>query len=258
MSNYGRQLVPECGKADQFGFDRFVQECRTRILQNELPSSKMGFRTCSSTGFWEILFDRRVPTWGNVQIWAPGQCCSGCYGFQKKAAMLVHAAVRNNIIEPPRRPGSSSMTYEHERRIRTPAPAPAPAYAYAPEPERITAQAVSGSSVAPAASAASAHQEPPQKRSEFEGIDTRDFPNEYRCPITMEPMEDPVVCMDGNTYERSAIEEWLERSNKSPMTNVPLPSSMLVPNRVLKCLIREHAERVRKEQSSKLSDESKS
>ncbi len=252
MSGSESHHIRECGsggRADQIGLEMFINKCRRSILDNILPSNRLGFWTCSNSGAWRIQFDRRVRTWGDVQIWTSEPCCSGCNKYLENAAMLVRDAVRDNIITPPRLRIIDARRY---------APTPAPAYAYAPEPERITAQAVSGSSVAPAASAASAHQEPPQKSSEFEGIDTRDFPNEYRCPITMEPMEDPVVCMDGNTYERSAIEEWLERSNKSPMTNVPLTSSMLVPNRVLKCLIREHAERVRKEQSSKLSDESKS
>lgn len=35
-------------------------------------------------------------------------------------------------------------------------------------------------------------------------------PNEYLCPITMEIMVDPVIAMDGHTYERVAIENWLQ------------------------------------------------
>ena len=33
--------------------------------------------------------------------------------------------------------------------------------------------------------------------------------NDFECPITMEIMDDPVICCDGFTYERRAIEEWL-------------------------------------------------
>jgi len=39
----------------------------------------------------------------------------------------------------------------------------------------------------------------------------------YICPITHGLMVDPVIAEDGNTYERTAIEEWLERSTCSPL-----------------------------------------
>jgi len=59
------------------------------------------------------------------------------------------------------------------------------------------------------------------------------------CPITQEVMEDPVVCADGHSYERSAITQWLLSRNTSPATNMPLPSKSLVPNHALRNLIAE-------------------
>ena len=50
------------------------------------------------------------------------------------------------------------------------------------------------------------------------------------CPITNELMTDPVFTMDGQTYERSAIEAWLRNHDTSPATGKPLPSKMLVTN----------------------------
>jgi hypothetical protein len=50
------------------------------------------------------------------------------------------------------------------------------------------------------------------------------------CPITGELMTDPVFTMDGQTYERSTIEAWLQTSDTSPATGKPLPSKMLVAN----------------------------
>ncbi len=41
---------------------------------------------------------------------------------------------------------------------------------------------------------------------------------EYICPITHEIMSDPVIAEDGNTYERSAILQWLKEHNTSPIT----------------------------------------
>lgn len=52
-----------------------------------------------------------------------------------------------------------------------------------------------------------------------------DVPHEFLCPITREVMRDPVVCADGFTYERAAIEEWfLSGKLTSPMTNSTLAS----------------------------------
>lgn len=49
------------------------------------------------------------------------------------------------------------------------------------------------------------------------------------------------VGTDGYTYERATIEEWLTSGRKSsPMTNAPLKSTTLTPNRMLKMLIQRH------------------
>jgi len=42
-------------------------------------------------------------------------------------------------------------------------------------------------------------------------------------------MKDPVF-IGGKTYERSAIEKWLEESDKCPLTNKELASKELTPN----------------------------
>ncbi|GJP46420.1 hypothetical protein CLOM_g5711 [Closterium sp. NIES-68] len=57
------------------------------------------------------------------------------------------------------------------------------------------------------------------------------------CPITQELMVNPVIAADGHTYELVAIQQWLEKSDRSPMTNVRLPSKALVPNRALRSMI---------------------
>jgi len=63
------------------------------------------------------------------------------------------------------------------------------------------------------------------------------------CPITHEPMVDPVSTADGNTYERRAIEEWLLKGAKnecgvpiSPLTGEPLKDSTLRPNFLARAL----------------------
>lgn len=63
-------------------------------------------------------------------------------------------------------------------------------------------------------------------------------PDEYLCPISREIMREPVIAADGYTYERSAIENWLRAGrNTSPMTNAPLTTTQLTPNRSLKMII---------------------
>ena len=41
---------------------------------------------------------------------------------------------------------------------------------------------------------------------------------ELTCPITAELMVDPVIAADGQTYEREAMELWLEKHDTSPLT----------------------------------------
>ncbi len=50
------------------------------------------------------------------------------------------------------------------------------------------------------------------------------------CPITKEPMREPVVAADGHTYERRAILRWLETSDCSPLTGTVLAHKDVVVN----------------------------
>ncbi|GMH36747.1 hypothetical protein BSKO_04620 [Bryopsis sp. KO-2023] len=65
-------------------------------------------------------------------------------------------------------------------------------------------------------------------------------PRHLCCPISLELMKDPVMAVDGYTYERSAITKWF-RKNKctSPMTNQRLASSQICPNRLVASMIQE-------------------
>ena len=59
------------------------------------------------------------------------------------------------------------------------------------------------------------------------------------CPITMEVMKEPVICSDAHTYERSAIEKWLSTNNCSPMTRQIITNNSLIPNIVLRDIIKQ-------------------
>ena len=60
------------------------------------------------------------------------------------------------------------------------------------------------------------------------------------CPLTHAVLVDPVLCTgDGQTYERSAITQWLAASDSqtSPVTGQPLVSLDIVPNHALRSII---------------------
>jgi len=54
------------------------------------------------------------------------------------------------------------------------------------------------------------------------------------CSITGEIMIDPVTTKNGQTYERSAIEEWLRTHNTDPNTGSTLHDKTLTPNYAIK------------------------
>ncbi len=60
------------------------------------------------------------------------------------------------------------------------------------------------------------------------------------CPITLTIMKDPVLAPDGYTYERSAIEQWLQKHGTSPQTRQRINKNDLVPNRALCELLQQH------------------
>ena len=60
-----------------------------------------------------------------------------------------------------------------------------------------------------------------------------DPPEQLLCPITLSLFQDPVVCEDGFTYDRRAIERWLQNGGRSPMTNLPL-KQIFIPNQDMK------------------------
>ena len=64
-----------------------------------------------------------------------------------------------------------------------------------------------------------------------------DTPHHFFCPIFQDVMRDPVMTVDGFTYERLAIERWLAAHDTSPLTGLDLPSKLLTPNAALRAQI---------------------
>ncbi len=63
------------------------------------------------------------------------------------------------------------------------------------------------------------------------------YPQGMICPLTHQIITDPVIDPEGNSYESSAIIEWLAKKQESPLTRSPLGVDELIPNRNLKDLI---------------------
>ncbi|KAK8946034.1 U-box domain-containing protein 14 [Platanthera guangdongensis] len=69
------------------------------------------------------------------------------------------------------------------------------------------------------------------------------IPDDFRCPISLELMKDPVIVSTGQTYERSCIQKWLDAGHKTcPKTQQNLTHTTLTPNFVLKSLIAQWCE----------------
>ncbi|XP_057950617.1 U-box domain-containing protein 19-like [Malania oleifera] len=63
-------------------------------------------------------------------------------------------------------------------------------------------------------------------------------PEDFRCPISLELMIDPVTVSTGQTYDRPSIQKWLKSGNLiCPKTGEKLTNSQLVPNSALRNVI---------------------
>ncbi|KAA8516440.1 hypothetical protein F0562_016733 [Nyssa sinensis] len=63
-------------------------------------------------------------------------------------------------------------------------------------------------------------------------------PDDFRCPISLEFMKDPVIICTGQTYERACIKKWLEAGHLTcPKTGQKLYNTTLTPNYALCSLI---------------------
>ena len=65
-------------------------------------------------------------------------------------------------------------------------------------------------------------------------------PNDFRCPISLDLMKDPVTVSTGNTYDRESIERWFEDGNCTcPVTSQIVYNFDLIPNHALRIMIQD-------------------
>jgi hypothetical protein len=67
----------------------------------------------------------------------------------------------------------------------------------------------------------------------------RDLPDSYYGPITFCLMHNPVIDPEGNTYERAAIENWIQKKHSSPITRTTASVNDLYPNNAIVALLEE-------------------
>jgi serine/threonine protein kinase len=66
----------------------------------------------------------------------------------------------------------------------------------------------------------------------------KQIPDGFICPITQDIMKEPVMLLDGHSYEKKAIVDWLRRSDRSPLTNEVLKDrETMLDNYALKAAI---------------------
>lgn len=59
------------------------------------------------------------------------------------------------------------------------------------------------------------------------------------CPITHDIFKEPVIDQNNHTFERKAIEDWIQRSGTCPIGREPLTIDELRPNIVVKSIVEE-------------------
>lgn len=68
-------------------------------------------------------------------------------------------------------------------------------------------------------------------------------PDEFRCPISLDLMRDPVIVATGQTYDRTSIARWIEAGHPTcPKSGQKLGHVNLIPNYALRSLISQWCE----------------
>jgi len=65
------------------------------------------------------------------------------------------------------------------------------------------------------------------------------LPNVYHCPITLGLIHNPVIDPEGNTFEKVAIEAWIQKNGSSPITRTSFSKEDLYCNHAITALLGE-------------------
>lgn len=69
---------------------------------------------------------------------------------------------------------------------------------------------------------------------------TQDLAEAFTCPITSEIIKEPVTSKYGHLFEKAAIEEWIDKNHKCPMTQKPLERTDLFAQFAVKSAIEQY------------------
>ena len=82
-----------------------------------------------------------------------------------------------------------------------------------------------------------------QQHQQFENVNKKNqdtTPDAFLCPITFDIMDEPVFLVEsGHTFEKVALQEWLQNNNTCPLTQTELITKQFVTNWSLKKAIEE-------------------
>ncbi|XP_022747355.1 U-box domain-containing protein 1-like [Durio zibethinus] len=66
------------------------------------------------------------------------------------------------------------------------------------------------------------------------------IPDEFRCPISLDLMKDPVIVASGHTYDRNSIAQWINTGHHTcPKSGQRLIHMALIPNYALRTLVQQ-------------------
>ncbi|XP_051143864.1 U-box domain-containing protein 1-like [Andrographis paniculata] len=88
-----------------------------------------------------------------------------------------------------------------------------------------------------------AHEDPKKRKIPMHGAGyqlslSHSMPDEFRCPISLDLMNDPVIIASGHTYDRNSIAQWINTGHHTcPKSGQKLIHMALIPNFALKSLI---------------------
>ena len=79
--------------------------------------------------------------------------------------------------------------------------------------------------------------------SKTESKDVPVIPDDFRCPISLDLMREPVIVSTGQTYELASITRWIEEGHSTcPKNGQKLLHTNLIPNHTLRSLITQYSD----------------
>lgn len=73
----------------------------------------------------------------------------------------------------------------------------------------------------------------------------KNIPDNFKCPISLEMMFNPVIIESGITFDRKNIEEWFLHHNTCPLTR-EVVNRQCIPNKIIRTMILEFIEKKKK------------